>query len=326
MDPRRREQSQERRAARDITKGIEERIEQLHQLSARKRILEVLPFAGLYAIGAFMAWLAPSTPWLTLPAILLMGLALNSLGILIHEGLHGLLARDPRANHFFGFLCGAPLLLSATAYQVTHCDHHFELGRKLDYGTYKQHLGKRHLVWMAYFAQLFLGSIIYILFIPVLAFKVADARTRFFILFEYAVIGGLVMLLFTFVPSTTILLYWVYPGLVLMALSNIRGLASHALGDLDDIYLSSRTIPSSRLVSFLFLHENYHLEHHLFPRVPSYHLKAAHALIWHRLPRALYSKSYLEFLRAFFGAARNLDLKPSGHTHPVHSAINENRA
>ena len=97
---------------------------------------------------------------------------------------------------------------------------------------------------------------------------------------------------------------------MLNLLSNIRGLASHALGDVEDIYLSSRTISSSKLTALLFLHENFHLEHHLFPRVPSYHLAELHRLIWPRLPRALAVSSYPAFLRLFFRAALKRNLQP----------------
>ncbi len=125
-------------------------------------------------------------------------------------------------------------------------------------------------------------------------------------------IGGLFILLFNTVAIHTLLLYWIYPLLIMSILTNIRGLASHALGDVENIYLSSRTIKSSKLVSVLFLHENYHLEHHLFPRVPSYHLLRMHELIWDRLPQALYARSYSEFLIGLFKAASRNDLNPIG--------------
>ncbi|MCJ8331891.1 MAG: fatty acid desaturase, partial [Lentisphaeria bacterium] len=279
--------------------------------SAKKRFLEITSFLTLYLIGAFFVYQYNSLT-IRLSGILLMGLALNSLGILIHDGLHGLLAKNKICNHILSFLCGLPLLISSTAYRTTHTDHHFELGRKLDYGTYKQHLGNRYLVWSAYFAQLLMGSVIYIIFIPILAIKSAATKTRIVILAEYLIIVAVLFVCLTYVPMKLILYYWLYPSLILMVLSNIRGLASHALGDLDDIYLSSRTVEASPVTAFLFLNENYHLEHHLFPQIPSYNLKKVHVLIWHRLPRALYSKSYLEFFNSFFKSALTLSLTPCG--------------
>ncbi|MGB0414883.1 MAG: fatty acid desaturase family protein [Coraliomargarita sp.] len=254
-----------------------------------------------------------------------MGIAINSLGILIHEGLHGLLAKDSTINHGLSFLCGLPLLISSTAYQVTHNDHHFELGRKLDYGTYKQHMDKKWMVWSAYLAQLSFGSILYILLIPLLAFKSVNLKARCTILLEYCLIAVFLFLLHKYLTYEELMTYWILPACGMILLTNIRGLASHALGDYDDIYLSSRTIGCNKLTSVLFLHENYHLEHHLFPQVPSYNLKHTHNLIWRRLPRALYAKSYLHFLFGFFNALVSRDLQPMGIVRPQSKFASNNQ-
>ncbi len=297
--------------------GIEAEIEACHRISHRKRLAEVAPFAAIYLAGAWLAGLEGGG-WPALAAgVLVMGVAMNSLGILIHEGLHGLLARSPVANHFWSFLCGLPLLMSAAAYRKTHTDHHFEFGRKADFGTYRQHLGKPALVWCAYLLQLFFGSVIYILLIPVLGMRGAAPRVRAMIVIELLLIAAFVALLVRHFPAQALLTYWLAPAVVMMALTNVRGLASHALGDLGDIHLSSRTVTTNRLVRFLFLHENYHLEHHLFPQVPSYHLERAHRLVWSRLPRALHAPSYLGFLRGFFRSLRGLSLAPLGVVAPM---------
>lgn len=290
--------------------GIEAEIEACHRISNAKRVAEVAPFVAIYLAGA---WLAGWGGWLALVAgVFVMGVAMNTLGILIHDGLHGLLARSSAANHFWSFLCGVPLLMSASAYRKTHTDHHFEFGRRMDFGTYRQHLGKPVLVWCAYLLQLFFGSVIYIVLIPVLGMRGAMGRVRVMIVVELLVIAGFVAWLVHAFPPQTLLTYWIAPAVVMMALTNIRGLASHALGNLDDIYLSSRTVTSNRLVRFLFMHENYHLEHHLFPQVPSYHLERAHRLVWDRLPRALFAPSYRDFLRGFFRSLGRLSLAPLG--------------
>lgn len=299
--------AQQRRASRDVTRGIEREIEELHRLDARERAKELSFFAALYALGAAIALRGEGI--FVLLSILLMGVALNSLPIFVHEGLHGLLARNERINHVLTFLAGLPILVSATAYQATHNNHHYELGRALDYGTYRQHMNAPRLVWLAYFAQLVMGSVMYMIFIPILGFRAASRRSRTMIVAEYAMILTAAGVVIAVVPARHLLLFWLYPMLVLNVLTNVRGLASHALGDVENIYLSSRTVACSPLTSRLFLRENYHLEHHLFPTMPSYHLPRAHQLIWDRLPEALYSASYLDFLRTFFRAAFRYVLK-----------------
>lgn len=285
-----------------MTRGIEEEVELLHRLDAWARVKEFSFFAALYALGAAIALQGEGT-FIILLSILLMGVALNSLPIFIHEGLHGLLARNERINHALAFLVGLPILISATAYQTTHNNHHYELGRTLDYGTYRQHLNAPRLVWLAYFVQLVMGSVMYMVFIPILGFHAASRRSRRMIVAEYAMILTAAGVVIALIPPRHLLLFWFYPMLVLNVLTNVRGLASHALADVENIYLSSRTVECSPLISHLFLRENYHLEHHLFPTMPSYHLPRAHQLIWERLPEALHSTSYLDFLRTFFRAA-----------------------
>ena len=301
--------------------GIEAEIEECHRISHGRRIREVVPFVLLYLAGAWLADAAGGR-WLGLgTGVVVMGVAMNTLGILIHDGLHGLLARAKWANHFWSFLCGVPLLVSASAYRKTHTDHHFEFGRKADFGTYRQHLGRPVLVWSAYLLQLALGSVLYILLIPVLGLRGAPWRIRAMILAELALIAACLAWLTHIYPPRAWLTFWIAPSLVMMALTNIRGLASHALGDMEDIYLSSRTIRTNPLVRFLFLHENYHLEHHLFPQVPSYHLARVHRLVWGRLPRALYAPSYRHFLVGFFQSLRKLTLTPLGVSHPCRQAV-----
>jgi len=292
--------------------GIEAEIEACHRISHVRRLAEVLPFLALYLAGAWVAASAEGSWWMVAAGVVLMGFAMNTLGILIHEGLHGLLAKSSFANRFWRFLCGVPLLVSASAYRKTHTDHHFEFGRRMDYGTYRQHLGKPVLVWGAYLLQLFLGSVLYILLIPILGMRGASNKVRVAIVIEMILIAGFVVWLVQSFSVQNLLTYWIGPSVVMMALTNIRGLASHALGDPEDIYLSSRTVRSNPFVRFLFLHENYHLEHHLFPQVPSYHLGRAHRLVWDRLPRALYAPSYLDFLLGFFRALGTLSMAPLG--------------
>ena len=307
--------------------GIEQEIENLHQLNPVHRTIEISTFTAIYIAGALAVYFSASLNGVAVSAavltgIVMMGVAFNALGILIHEGLHGLLSRHAGLNHIISFFCGLPLGMSATAYQVTHNNHHYELGNKPDYGTYKQHFRQPVLVWTAYMLQLLFGTVFYVLLIPFIAFAAGTPGDRLFIALEYLLIATAFTVIITSLTLQAIQLYWLYPILVMSVLSNLRGLGSHALGNVENIYLSSRTIKASRLTAMLFLNENYHLEHHLFPRVPGYNLRKVHLLIWHRLPSALYSNSYPEFLAGFFKAALKNNLEPLGaiHRQPVEQA------
>lgn len=54
--------------------------------------------------------------------------------------------------------------------------------------------------------------------------------------------------------------------------------------DVLDHRANSRTVYMNPMFRFLYLNMNYHVEHHIFPSVPYYHLPALHAEIKHALP------------------------------------------
>jgi fatty acid desaturase len=81
---------------------------------------------------------------------------------------------------------------------------------------------------------------------------------------------------------------WVLPAVtVLQAILRLRAVCEHgAVADLSSPLTAARThIPSFTVPwllarSLLFPHHvNYHIEHHLYPAVPHYHLRRLHALL-----------------------------------------------
>ena len=78
-------------------------------------------------------------------------------------------------------------------------------------------------------------------------------------------------------PADLLLLAWLLPAVVVGYMTNIRGFTQHGIAVAADPFLASRTMKPHPVVAFCLLYENYHLEHHLFPEVPSYHLPELHA-------------------------------------------------
>jgi fatty acid desaturase len=106
---------------------------------------------------------------------------------------------------------------------------------------------------------------------------------------------------FVEVPMRALLQVWLIPGVLVGYISAVRALAQHALTDAHDPLLASRSVRSNPVVSFCLLNENYHLEHHLFPEIPSYNLPRLHALLRSRLPHTVEARSYSGFLAGFVG-------------------------
>jgi fatty acid desaturase len=284
----------------------------------RKRAIELAVFLALAGVGFWVSIHArsvASAPLLT-AGILVTAVALNTFPLLMHEGMHGLLFASRRWNWIASVLLGATFLMSFSAYRVLHLRHHRYLGDPRDPDDYHNYSGSRPLVWSLHFVRLTVGPLLYVCLIPVLALKHGSPSQRKLICVEYTLLASIYSVLVRVFSVRDLLVVWFVPLLLMGALTAIRGFTQHGITEASDPYLASRTMLPNPMVAFFLLNENYHLEHHLFPEVPSYHLPALHALIWPRLPRAVSGTSYLAFLAAFLRATPRMDETPIGRVTP----------
>ena len=297
-----------RRAREELSAALGPGLAPLRCLRAPRRLGEIAFFAALWGAGialglSGLALHGPLAGALRLGGIALSAVALNAFYLLSHEGHHHLLFRRPGANHLANVLLCMPLLHAPTAYRVLHDRHHWHLGGPGDPDEYRNYTSDRRLLWAMHWMRLTLGTLVYMPLIPVVAWRRAAPEDRRRIAFEYAGMAFVWVLVFAFVPLRILLQTWLLPGVAVGYFSAVRALAQHALTG-DEPLLASRSVQSGRLVSFLLLNENLHLEHHLFPEIPSYNLPRLRALLRPRLPRAVEGASYTRFLAGF--VARSL--------------------
>lgn len=272
------------------------------------RHTRLLFFPALWAAGAAASlWasklsLGFSSIAVWLAGAIASGLALNAAFLVMHEGTHFLLSPNRARNRWLGFLTGLPLFISFTAYQVLHIRHHDFLGDPRDPDDYDNYTGHPVKVWMLHWLRLLAAAYLYLLFVPALAWKHGTERQRRDVLIDYALLIGFYSAIGYLVPLRVLAHAWLLPTLITNVLINVRGLTQHSLAEAQDPLLASRSVRTRPWVAFLYLNENYHLEHHLYPGVPFYHLPRLHALLEARLPRALVVKSYTAFLWAFLKA------------------------
>jgi fatty acid desaturase len=284
----------------------------------RKRIAELGLFTALAAIGfavSIGARAAGSTPILVL-GILITAIALNTFPLLMHEGMHGVLFTNRRWNWLVSVLLGSTFLMSFSAYRVLHLRHHRYLGDPRDPDDYHNYSRNRIMVWFLHYVRLVCGSLLYVFLIPLLALKYGSAPQRKLILAEYTLFALLYSVLLRIFPARELLIVWFVPLLLMGMLTALRGFTQHGITNAADPYLASRTMLPNPVIAFFLLNENYHLEHHLFPEVPSYHLRDLHNLIWPKLPRAVSGTSYLAFLAAFLRATPRMNETPIGLVTP----------
>lgn len=298
--------AQTQRARERLGAGIEREIAALRVLDPRRRAFELILFVGLWASGIAMGvWGLQADSWpLRIASVLVAAVALNAMYLLSHEGHHQLLFKGRRANHLASALLCAPLLHGPTAYRVLHEQHHWHLGGPGDPDEYRNYTSNRRSLWALHWVRLVLGTWLYVELIPIVGYRRAGPADRRLILIEYALLVPALVGVFVLFPIGVLLQVWLVPGLLVCYFSAVRALAQHALTDHADPTLASRSVSTSPLVAFVLLNENYHMEHHLFPEVPSYHLPRLRSLLRPRLERAVEDESYTRFLLGFI--ARSL--------------------
>lgn len=286
----------------------------------RLRLVEIVTFFFVWLGGAALTLFAVSlsTLWLKLPlmalGIFLCGLAFFVFFLEVHEGMHSVLFKNKLLNDLVSFLFCLPLFMSLTSAVILHLRHHRYLGEQGDPDEYRFYAKTKLGLMLLYYGRLFIAPTIYIFLIPVLGYRHGTSRQRRRILLEFAVMLVFYVFIFSQVPFLDLLFIWLIPTTVTGFLIGLWGLAQHALTDAKDPLLASRSVHASPLVSFCFINQNYHLEHHLFPEVPSYHLKKVYEVTWQQLPYALSSDSYIGFMRDFIRLSVKLEDKPIGYT------------
>jgi len=285
----------------------------LHQLSWRRQLPALLYVPAWFAGGTICVIAARSgwSPWLRIPlwtaGWAMAGLSLAAFFLLMHEGTHSTLAKSSLVNRLLAVILGIPLYLGFTSYRVLHLRHHDNLGGGDDPDEYANYTSNTVVLWMLHLFRLTIGSFLYLVLIPILAWKHGTRSERMAIAQECLLLGTIYAAIFGWLPCSVSLNALLLPALAANFLTNSRGLAQHGLTDPGDPFLASRSIRPSAWVRHLYLNENYHLEHHLYPGVPHYRLHDLHLLLRSRWPKALWIPGYLWFLRRFFAAIRTGD-------------------
>ncbi|MDA0267265.1 MAG: fatty acid desaturase [Cyanobacteria bacterium] len=271
-------------------------------------------FIGLYAIAALTTIGLVgeiATPWkylLCLPFYVLAAAALHGISLFTHEGVHGLLSRNSYWNRALSIACALPVLQNFSAYKVLHLNHHKHLGLVGDPDHYKNYTHWNWLVFLMHWGRLLIGYPVYIIAIPILGFRDGNLWEKMWVVIEVMLLGLLVTGVFLSPISTSFLIHgWLVPMVMINTIVNIRGMSQHTLLEQEsDVIRGTRSILANPITRFFMCNENYHLEHHLYPGVPWYHLPQLHQVLKDELVDrgAPFIPSYSDFVRDFVVASR----------------------
>ena len=286
-----------------------EELAPLTRLSTPRSLLALAQTFALLAGAIALAVLTWPSAWMLL-SILVIGIGQHGLFILAHEAAHYRLFANRTANDAVGRLVGMLGGFSMCTYRVTHRLHHNNLYTEEDpdtaiHGGYPR--GKGYLV--SKLVRDLLGinawkTFAYFFGAPAInaetnreirplddtspELRAAARRDRWLVVAFHLLAPVAALALGGWRGLLMYVVLWLVPLVtVLQPILRLRAICEHgAVEDLSSPLTAARTNRTwggalnwvGRAVLFPH-HVNYHLEHHLYPAVPHYHLPRLHRLL-----------------------------------------------
>lgn len=284
---------------------------------------------SLWAAGHFAVWAGclVAIPFVGHPLLLaaiaiVMANQLHALTILQHDCGHGSAYRSKALNLWVGRFLSFFIFLPYSAFQEVHKWHHWFLGdpeRDPDewyYAGGPRQLWFREMLFMPYF-----------ILVPLVRYG-AEVRNRVLReLFAHMVLWSLSVGILWWAGRYDMLLWGVLlpmAGLAFIISPISRGYEHYPLAGMPrghkdrlDLHKNSVTI-TGRIYGFLWVNITYHVEHHLFPRIPFFALPEAHRIIG-KSNDYLTAAFPLQSLKAQSGSTApyndtDADSTPTGHS------------
>ena len=259
-------------------------------------------------------------------AVLVIGSRQLGLAILMHEGAHGLLARDDKLNlRLSQWLCAYPVGAETRAYRRYHLQHHAHTQTEDDpdlilsapfpitEASYRRKF-LRDITGQTGFEQR-KAQLLNAMGPPGQPWSMRLATLK-------AQLGPQLLIQAMLFASCALAgIWWAYPLLWLVPLltwfqvvTRIRNIAEHAvISDSDDPLRNTRTTIAGWLERAFVApyYVNYHLEHHLVFYVPAYNLPKVHQILM-RGPL----RDRVEVEHGYIGVMRKATAKPAVEDRP----------
>lgn len=308
----------------ELTPEMRAELRELHKLDPWVTARKLALLLGIWAVLGTIA-VSVDSLFIRIPCWIVMGFAFHGLGVFMHEGAHGMLFQKGPLDRIVGFLCGLPIFFSCSNYKATHDLHHKYENTKDDPDNLEANFPNPVIRFVVYYAWYAVGMLMYITLITATGpFRARTLKERALCVLETAMMAavyyGLYVLATRYGLGRVLLNGWLMGVPFAIVVANVRGLAEHTQlwhRDPPDPLKSTRTTLTSPFVSFFFNNQNYHMEHHLFPRVPWYNLPKVHALL-----RPIYEKRQASVCKGYahyvagalkYGPNRTLSYRPGDH-------------
>ncbi len=265
-------------------------------------LVKIPLFVALMLGFGWLAWTTNST-LLLWTAYLALGYLWMSIVTFMHDATHHTLFRRPWLNTLFGVIAMVPIFASFIAFREDHLEHHRHNRSPKDPDAFT--MGKRGpLDFVLFYAYMVVGAVLsfvhFNLLYPLHGF---NARQWAMHVFETALkvvaYWALVAWAIEHDVLAKALSLWLIPIFIFSLFNSMRFIAEHYgtpwnQGQL----LGTRTVISNPLNAFFWNNINWHIGHHIYPRVPWYNLVELHELLKPEIEAqgAVIDKSYLAVL------------------------------
>jgi len=272
---------------------------ELHAFSNHNvwRWLAAVAFEWLVIAAIFAVCLMRPVWWVWILGALFVGTRQHALAVLAHEGAHHLIVRSHFWNDVLAnYLTTYPLTFTVQGYRTTHLQHHWYLETPEDPSkvSVDRHpeewtfpMRRKNFIWMFLRDLLLLSQRAAISLMKYL-WDIPGGRAPHVL--RIAAMHGVAIALFAWRGHlAAYLLLWIVPlYTVTVACYRLRSVAEHSgIGpqserysrDVIDNLRTTRTTTGSGLSQYLLIPYNvsYHIEHHLFPSIPTFRLRDLHA-------------------------------------------------
>ena len=249
----------------------------------------------LLAACGYVAVLTRGSSW-CIVAFFVYGIIFSTCNARWHESTHGTPFKTGFLNDIMYFIATAGEFRDVVFTRWSHSNHHsYTVITEKDLEIQVPRPVKMWKIWTDFF---YLNSgpyFIFMLFSHSLGIATKDAkrvvpkseRARMFwaaraCLGLHIAVVVLAIAVESWIPVLLFTLPRFYGGVLIWAfiLTQHAGLAQ----DVWDHRLNTRTVHLNPIFSFLYMHMEYHIEHHIFPNVPFHALRKLHKLIENQLP------------------------------------------
>lgn len=256
------------------------RIDDVRSLQGAAPLQSIASLSFDWGLIALCWWAVVLWGWWALPpAVLLIGARQRALGNLLHDGGHKILFPDPEWNdRLANLLIGIPSLSPVSDYRDTHLRHHVRLGvEHEDPDLIHDEADLTGSPWRLLAKHLFSLRMLRVNLFGHLG-SMSNRDLANVIAWWVTVVGGLALLAGPAEAGIFFGTWWLARLLVFHPITTFREISDHVGLEPGSTIGFTRNSPHRPILGF-FLHphaNNYHLTHHLAPRVPFHRLHRAH--------------------------------------------------